>query len=124
MPVLPDTSKTSGHRPDQTPRPLLFRQSLRERLLPNLLSPGLSKDPRATGLRLLFPLTFGQCRGPAHRVCEQFDTSPSEADIRVTRDLIKAGQMLKMELLDHLVISQSGAYSSLRELGYFGPAYN
>jgi hypothetical protein len=29
------------------------------------------------------------------------ESSPSEADIKVTRDLIRAGQLLKMELVDH-----------------------
>ena len=32
------------------------------------------------------------------------DASPSEADIKVTRDLIRAGQMLKIEVLDHVII--------------------
>src|SRR5437879_2479635 len=46
------------------------------------------------------------------------DPSPSEADIRVTRDLIRAGQLLKIEVLDHVIIGQ-GRDVSLRELGYF-----
>jgi len=36
----------------------------------------------------------------------------------VTRDLIRAGQLLKLELLDHVVIG-NGNFSSLRALGYF-----
>ena len=32
------------------------------------------------------------------------DPTPSEADIKVTRDLIRAGQLLKIEVLDHVVI--------------------
>ena len=52
------------------------------------------------------------------------DPSPSEADIKVTRDLIRAGQLLKIEVLDHVILGratpeQPKAYSSLRELGYF-----
>ena len=52
------------------------------------------------------------------------DPTPSEADIRVTRDLIRAGQVLKIEVLDHLVLGRATAerskdYVSLRELGYF-----
>jgi DNA repair protein RadC len=52
------------------------------------------------------------------------DPAPSEADIKVTRDLIRAGQLLKIEVLDHIVIGQPGGddtngYRSLRELGYF-----
>ena len=43
---------------------------------------------------------------------------PSEADIKVTRDLIRAGQLLKIELLDHVIIG-AAQHSSLRSLGYF-----
>ncbi len=46
------------------------------------------------------------------------ESSPSEADIKVTRDLIRAGQLLKIEVLDHVVMG-NGNRSSLRELGYF-----
>jgi DNA repair protein RadC len=45
------------------------------------------------------------------------DSSPSEADIKVTRDLIRAGQLLKIEVLDHVIMGSNRA--SLRELGYF-----
>jgi DNA repair protein RadC len=52
------------------------------------------------------------------------DPTPSEADIKVTRDLIRAGQLLKIELLDHVIVGRATPerpkdYSSLRELGYF-----
>lgn len=52
------------------------------------------------------------------------DPSPSEADIKVTRDLIRAGQLLKIDVLDHVIIGRATperpkVYSSLRELGYF-----
>jgi DNA repair protein RadC len=52
------------------------------------------------------------------------DPMPSEADIRITRDLIRAGQLLKIEVLDHIILGQATAerprdYASLRELGYF-----
>ena len=43
---------------------------------------------------------------------------PSEADIKVTRDLIRAGQLLKVDVLDHVIVG-NGARCSLRELGYF-----
>jgi DNA repair protein RadC len=46
------------------------------------------------------------------------DSTPSEADTKVTRDLIRAGQFLKMEVLDHVIIG-NGNRSSLRELGFF-----
>ncbi len=52
------------------------------------------------------------------------DPTPSEADIKVTRDLIRAGQLLKIEVVDHVIIGRATAerakdWSSLRELGYF-----
>lgn len=48
------------------------------------------------------------------------DSMPSEADIRVTRDLIAAGKILKIEVLDHVIIGRGNpGYHSLRELGYF-----
>jgi hypothetical protein len=46
------------------------------------------------------------------------EAQPSEADIRVTRDLIRAGQLLKIEVLDHVIIGNP-RHCSLRELGYF-----
>ena len=52
------------------------------------------------------------------------DPTPSEADIKVTRDLIRAGQLLKIEVLDHVILGRSTQerpqdYVSLRALGYF-----
>ncbi len=46
------------------------------------------------------------------------ESTPSEADIKVTRDLIRSGQLLKIEVLDHVIIG-NGNRASLRELGYF-----
>ena len=46
------------------------------------------------------------------------DPTPSEADIKITRDLIRAGQLLKIEVLDHIVIGNPN-HSSLRSLGFF-----
>ena len=46
------------------------------------------------------------------------ESSPSEADIRVTRDLIRAGQLLKIEVCDHVILG-NGNHTSLREMGYF-----
>jgi DNA repair protein RadC len=46
------------------------------------------------------------------------EAAPSEADIRATRELIGAGRLLKMELLDHIIIGCQ-CHSSLRALGYF-----
>ncbi len=52
------------------------------------------------------------------------DPTPSEADIKVTREIIQAGRVLKIEVLDHLILGRATSdrpkdYSSLRELGYF-----
>ena len=55
------------------------------------------------------------------------DPTPSEADIKVTRDFIRAGQLMKIDLLDHVIVGATShaissapwKYSSLRELGYF-----
>lgn len=52
------------------------------------------------------------------------DPTPSEADVRVTRDLIRAGQLLKIDVLDHIILGRQSPerakdYVSLRELGYF-----
>lgn len=52
------------------------------------------------------------------------DPSPSEADITVTRDLIRAGNILKIQVLDHIILGtmsegESRDYVSLREMGYF-----
>jgi DNA repair protein RadC len=45
------------------------------------------------------------------------ESTPSDADIKVTRDLLRAGQLLKIELLDHVVIGH-GNFTSLKSLGY------
>lgn len=45
------------------------------------------------------------------------DPSPSGADIQLTRRLVKAGDVLGIEVLDHVVIGDGGEHSSLRELG-------
>lgn len=52
------------------------------------------------------------------------DPTPSESDIKATRDLIRAGQLLKIDVLDHVIFGRKTAdrandYVSLRELGYF-----
>ena len=52
------------------------------------------------------------------------DPTPSESDIRVTRDLIRAGQLLKIELADHIILGErtagnSKGYFSMREMGLF-----
>lgn len=51
------------------------------------------------------------------------DPAPSSADIRATREMAKAGEILRIELLDHVIVGapspeQLKAYASMRELGY------
>ncbi len=45
------------------------------------------------------------------------DPTPSAADTRLTRRLAQAGDVLGIDLLDHVVIGDGGAWASLRELG-------
>ncbi len=45
------------------------------------------------------------------------DPTPSGADIQLTRRLVKAGDVLGIELLDHIVIGDGGEHASLRDLG-------
>jgi DNA repair protein RadC len=52
------------------------------------------------------------------------DPTPSDADIKVTRDLIRSGQILKIDVVDHIVLGRPGydngkGWASLREMGYF-----
>jgi DNA repair protein RadC len=52
------------------------------------------------------------------------DPTPSEADIKVTKDLIRASHLLKIEIVDHIIIGRASAerakdYASLKELGVF-----
>ena len=52
------------------------------------------------------------------------DPAPSKADIQVTRDLIRAGQLLKIVVLDHVIIGQRTTerdrdFVSLKEMGCF-----
>jgi DNA repair protein RadC len=53
------------------------------------------------------------------------DPTPSEPDIKGTRDLIRAALHLKIELLDSIIIGDArrkNSFVSLRGLGYFDPA--
>src|ERR1700722_1522046 len=50
------------------------------------------------------------------------DPTPSEADVKATRDLIRAGHVLKIEVLDHIILGRKSQerkqdYASLREMG-------
>jgi DNA repair protein RadC len=45
------------------------------------------------------------------------DPTPSGADIQLTRRLVKAGDVLGVDVLDHVIIGDGGAHASMRELG-------
>ena len=45
------------------------------------------------------------------------DSTPSQEDMKVTRDLINAGNLLKIDVLDHVIVGRE--HHSLRELGLF-----
>ncbi|MBN1247401.1 MAG: DNA repair protein RadC, partial [Anaerolineae bacterium] len=44
------------------------------------------------------------------------DVSPSPEDVEVTRQLVQAGKLLDIELLDHLIVAKQ-RYTSMRERG-------
>ena len=51
------------------------------------------------------------------------DPTPSKADITVTRDLVRAGQLLKIDVLDHIILGRRTDerprdFVSMKELGY------
>lgn len=48
------------------------------------------------------------------------DPTPSDADLRVTRELIQVGRILRIEVLDHVIMGYSG-FVSLRAFGLFQP---
>lgn len=48
------------------------------------------------------------------------DPAPSREDLAVTARLLEVGQLVGIDLLDHVVIGDPG-YVSLRERGHFGP---
>ena len=60
----------------------------------------------------------GSCIGLVHSH-PSGDPTHSEADIKVTRDLIRASQLFRIEVLDHVIIGAGDQYCSLKALGYF-----
>lgn len=45
------------------------------------------------------------------------DSSPSREDVEVTKRAVEAGQLLGVQVLDHIIVGRPG-YSSLKEKGY------
>lgn len=46
------------------------------------------------------------------------DVMASKEDIEVTRRLVKCGEMMGIEVLDHLVINEKGKFFSMKERGH------
>lgn len=46
------------------------------------------------------------------------DPTPSESDIKVMRDLIRVSQLMKIDVLDHVIMGNGNPFN-LSELGYF-----
>jgi DNA repair protein RadC len=51
----------------------------------------------------------------AHNHPAPVSPEPSPADIRVTRRLIRAGEIIGIPLLDHIILTPNGEFSSMRE---------
>ena len=47
------------------------------------------------------------------------DCTPSREDIEFTNRMAKAGNLVGIELLDHVILSRDGKYKSLKEGGFF-----
>lgn len=48
------------------------------------------------------------------------ESLPSDSDIRITRELVRAGNLLKISVIDHIIVGHR-CHTSLRELGLVSP---
>ena len=48
------------------------------------------------------------------------DPKASEADIRATREFVRAGVLLRINIVDHVIVGE-GSFTSLRQLGVIPP---
>lgn len=48
------------------------------------------------------------------------EVNPSKADINVTRNLVKAGEILGIEVLDCIIVNSSGDYYNFAVFGLIG----
>lgn len=46
------------------------------------------------------------------------DTMPSQEDIRITRQIVEAGKIIDIKVLDHVIIGNADGFQSLRESGF------
>src|SRR5579884_573668 len=78
----------------------------------------------ATAIRLADCFREAVARGAASVVFAHNhptgDPTPSPEDVRLTRDAGQVGELLGIELLDHIVVGRQG-HVSLRELGLYRP---
>jgi len=49
------------------------------------------------------------------------DATPSVADLDVTRELISAGEILRIPVLDHIIVGHNGKYISFLDEGLIAP---
>ncbi|WP_332633135.1 JAB domain-containing protein [Halalkalibacter flavus] len=54
----------------------------------------------------------------SHNHPSAFDPTPSREDIEVTKRLSEVGKILGIDVLDHVIVTQSGKHVSLKEKGY------
>ncbi len=45
------------------------------------------------------------------------DSEPSPEDVTITKDIVKAGRILAIEVLDHLILGTGRQFVSLKERG-------
>ena len=45
------------------------------------------------------------------------DATPSPEDAAITREIVKAGQLMDIDVTDHIVVAQGGRFVSMRERG-------
>lgn len=50
------------------------------------------------------------------------DPTPSHDDIQLTRRLVQTGEILGIPVLDHLIVGEGDAYTSLADLGHVPPS--
>jgi len=69
----------------------------------------------------IYCLYKGSLNASVIRIGEIFrpagEVSPSPEDVAVTRQLVKAGKLLDIEVLDHVIVGQGGQFTSLKERG-------
>jgi hypothetical protein len=81
---------------------------------------GTSNDGKPDALKGASPVWGGGWRNVHIARCETRSVptppNPSPEDVLVTREIVQAGKLLDVDVLDHLIIGQ-GVWVSLRERG-------